>query len=275
MNSGHVSLLAITVPMAGIVGLFVGSFLNVVIYRTPLGLSVSTPRSFCPTCDRQLTWWENIPVLSWLCLRGRCHSCQEPISIRYPLVELVTGVTFALTTWAWHGTVVAAGYCVLAATFIAVSLIDYGGRKAPTSVVAIGTGLAEVIIIGGAISQHRGAILVGSLVGLGTGLVAYVLLGRADRPGADQRHRGAGILLVAGCWLGGLGPLATLVGASLWIVVYAGCMAGSWVLSRETVGAGDGMIGIGHPRPITDAILGTPLVTAVAIAMVASLAVGA
>ena len=61
----------VVIPLAVVVGLIVGSFLNVVVYRAPLGLSVSTPRSFCPTCDRQLAWWENIPLGSWLFLRGR------------------------------------------------------------------------------------------------------------------------------------------------------------------------------------------------------------
>ena len=262
-----------TVPLAGIVGLFVGSFLNVVIYRTPLGLSVSTPRSFCPTCDRRLSWWENIPVLSWLSLRGRCHTCHEPISIRYPLVELVTGVVFALITWAWHGTPVAAGYCALAATFIAVGLIAYERQRAPISVVAIGAGLAEALIVGGAISQHRWTVLVGSLVGLGGGLVAFGLL-RSGRD-TDEKLRGAEALVLAGCWLGGLGLVPTLVGLSAWVTVFVGCIAGARLLSRQTVGAGGGHVGFGHPHLVTDAIVGTPLVTAVAIAMVASLVVGA
>ena len=86
--------------LAGVVGLFIGSFLNVVVYRAPLGLSVSTPRSFCPTCDRQLVWWENVPLISWLALRGRCHTCHEPISVRYPLVEATTAVAFAFVALA-------------------------------------------------------------------------------------------------------------------------------------------------------------------------------
>ena len=75
MNTDQVPLLALTVPLAVLAGLFIGSFLNVVIYRTPRGLSVSRPRSFCTKCDRQLQWWENVPVVSWVVLRGRCHSC--------------------------------------------------------------------------------------------------------------------------------------------------------------------------------------------------------
>ncbi len=121
----------LVVILAGIVGLFIGSFLNVVVYRAPLGLSVSSPRSFCPTCDRQLVWWENVPVVSWLALRGRCHTCHEPISARYPLVEATTAVAFAFVAWGWHGSLITAGYCVLAATAISVGLIEYGGHRSP------------------------------------------------------------------------------------------------------------------------------------------------
>ncbi len=78
--------------IAGMWGACVGSFLNVVIYRLPAGLSIVSPPSRCPHCGHQLAWFENIPVLSWLALRGRCRKCKAPISIQYPLVELFTGL---------------------------------------------------------------------------------------------------------------------------------------------------------------------------------------
>lgn len=77
---------------AFLVGICVGSFLNVVIARVPEGLSVSKPRSRCPKCGHQLSWYENVPLLSWLVLRGRCRGCKAPISIRYPVVELLVGL---------------------------------------------------------------------------------------------------------------------------------------------------------------------------------------
>ncbi|MCX7796928.1 MAG: prepilin peptidase [bacterium] len=79
-----------------ILGLIIGSFLNVCIYRIPEGISVVNPRSFCPYCRRQLSWLDNIPVVSYLLLRGRCRYCGEKISIQYPLVELLTGIIFLL-----------------------------------------------------------------------------------------------------------------------------------------------------------------------------------
>src|SRR4051795_5696980 len=77
---------------AGMVGLAIGSFLNVVAYRLPRGESLSRPASRCPGCGTPVKPYDNVPVLSWLLLRGHCRSCGEPISVRYPAVELVTGV---------------------------------------------------------------------------------------------------------------------------------------------------------------------------------------
>ena len=91
-------MLTLIAGFVWLVGLSVGSFLNVVIYRLPLGLSISDPLwSFCPSCRHTLRWFDNIPVLSWLLLRGRCRYCRTPISPRYPLVESLTGLVFVLT----------------------------------------------------------------------------------------------------------------------------------------------------------------------------------
>jgi leader peptidase (prepilin peptidase) / N-methyltransferase len=267
MSSDDIPLLAVTISFAGIAGVFVGSFLNVVVYRTPLGLSVSAPRSFCPTCKRQLKWWENVPVASWIALRGRCRTCHLPISIRYPLVELSTGVIFALVTWAWHGTVVSASYCCLAAAMVAVGLIEYGGQRTPLSVAAIGTGAAQVIIVLGAGWQHHWRIVGGSLIGTLTALIAFAALRSADPDCDDPRQHGRSALLLAGCWLGGLGLGPTAVGAGFWIVTYFFCMVGAWRTTRQRSVPGSEQISgrVAHP------ILGTPLVSAIAVALAASL----
>jgi leader peptidase (prepilin peptidase)/N-methyltransferase len=80
--------------MVFLFGLAIGSFFNVCIYRIPREESVVSPPSRCPSCGRQISWWQNIPVLSYLFLRGRCHFCKEPISPRYMLVELLTGILY-------------------------------------------------------------------------------------------------------------------------------------------------------------------------------------
>jgi leader peptidase (prepilin peptidase)/N-methyltransferase len=80
---------------AALLGLAFGSFLNVIISRLPEGENIATPRSHCRNCDHTLSWWENLPLLSWLILRGRCRQCQTPISSRYPFIELVVGLLWA------------------------------------------------------------------------------------------------------------------------------------------------------------------------------------
>jgi leader peptidase (prepilin peptidase)/N-methyltransferase len=270
MVSDGIPLLAVTIPLAGVVGLFIGSFLNVVIYRTPLGLSVSAPRSFCPTCERQLSWWENIPVVSWLALRGRCHTCHQPISPRYPLVELSTGATFALVTWAWHGHIEAAAYCCLAAAIIAVSLIEYGGQRAPLSVAAIGTASAQLIIVIGGAWQHQWRIVVGSLIGTTLAVAVYATLRASDPDCVDPRGHGRSAVLIAGCWAGGLGAFPLAIGAGVWIGTFFICMAGAWSVSRQHSGAGSSPDATQTLSPIHP-ILATPLVSAIVAAMAVSL----
>ena len=85
------------VLLAFLVGLLIGSFLNVCIYRLPRDLSVVMPsRSFCPECEKTIAWYDNIPVVSYFVLRGRCRHCEKRIPLRYLLVELSTGAAFAL-----------------------------------------------------------------------------------------------------------------------------------------------------------------------------------
>ena len=271
MSPDGLPLLAVAIPLAGVVGLFVGSFLNVVIYRAPLGLSVAAPRSFCPTCGRQLKWWENVPVVSWALLRGRCRTCRQPISARYPLVELATGTVFSLVTWGWHGTLVSAGYCALAAGMIAVGLIEYGGQRAPLSVAAFATGLGQAIILIGAGWPHHWRIVTGSLIGTVVAVIAYGALRSRDPQSVDPRGHGRSALLLAGCWAGGLGLVPTAVGAGAWIAVFFLCMVFTWLSTRQTSGAGAPAVGGGwNPHPV----LGTPLLSALAAAMAVSLIAG-
>jgi leader peptidase (prepilin peptidase)/N-methyltransferase len=84
----------VVVVFALLFGLALGSFLNVVVYRLPRGESLTSPPSRCPNCDAEIGWRDNVPVVSWLVLRGRCRSCAAPISIRYPAIELATGLLF-------------------------------------------------------------------------------------------------------------------------------------------------------------------------------------
>jgi leader peptidase (prepilin peptidase)/N-methyltransferase len=120
-------------------GACVGSFLNVVIYRLPLGLSVNQPkRSFCPLCRKDIAWWHNIPLLSWLLLRGRCASCAAPIPFRYWLVEMLTALLFA-ACWHQHSATAAPMLFVFIALLVAITFIDAEHQIIPLVLTTLGS----------------------------------------------------------------------------------------------------------------------------------------
>ncbi len=118
-----------------LLGVAVGSFLNVVIYRVPRRLSIVRPRSACPGCAQPIANRDNIPVVSWLLLRGRCRHCHCRISVRYPLVELATGVLFALTAWRVGVHLDLVAFLILDASLIALAFIDLEKMLLPRSIV--------------------------------------------------------------------------------------------------------------------------------------------
>lgn len=148
-------------------GLIIGSFLNVVIYRVPRPIKFLGHRSVCPSCDTQLKWYHNIPVFSWLVLRGKCAFCKAPISGRYPLVELLTAGLFLLLAWRFGFTWQFAAYAVLGAMLIAIFFIDLDFQIIPDVISLPG------IVVGLAFSLAPGDIgilasFIGVLVGGGS-----------------------------------------------------------------------------------------------------------
>ena len=124
--------------LVALLGLAIGSFLNVVIYRVPRGESLVSPASQCPSCGAAIRARHNVPVFGWLWLRGRCADCRAPISFRYPLVELGTGLLFvAVTVRLDHLGLLSAlpAYLYFAATGIALALIDLDVQRLPNSIV--------------------------------------------------------------------------------------------------------------------------------------------
>lgn len=115
-------------------GLAVGSFLNVVIHRVPRGISVVRPRSFCPRCRKSIAWYENVPLASWIALRGRCSGCGAPVSPRYPVVEAAGGALAALTVWRYGFTVDAAFAFAFFMALLAITLIDWEFRIIPDAI---------------------------------------------------------------------------------------------------------------------------------------------
>lgn len=142
--SAMTSTTGLLVGLAAVLGLMIGSFLNVVVWRVPRGESVAAPPSACPACGARIRPRDNVPVVSWLLLRGRCRDCTAPISRRYPLVELGTAVLFAGATW-WCGVSWALpAVLYLAAVGLALSLIDLDTHRLPDAIVlpSLGVGLA-------------------------------------------------------------------------------------------------------------------------------------
>lgn len=132
---------------ASLFGLLLGSFLNVCIYRIPRDLSVVTPRSFCPECGTQLPWLQNIPVVSYFFLSGRCRSCAQSIGIRYPLVELTTAILFLFTAMTFGFTLPSLKWIIFESLLVVLFWTDLEERILPDE-ITLGGGFAALLLAG-------------------------------------------------------------------------------------------------------------------------------
>jgi len=231
----------------GVLGLLVGSFLNVVIYRKPvilmrdwlsedaemlqLGdlwqrvfgkpqpaeltaagetiekhleglapLGLATPRSRCGACGHQIRWYENIPLLSWLFLRGRCSACKTPISIRYPIIEAVTGLLFAAASWKFGAHWLSFAWCIALALLVAMAMIDIDTKYLPDDLTYPLLWLGLVVSLAGWTIPLQDAVI-GAIAGyLPLWLIAegYALLrNRSGMGGGDLK-----LLAALGAWFG-------------------------------------------------------------------------
>lgn len=114
--------------LAALLGLLIGSFLNVCIFRLPRDLSVVVPRSFCPNCEKQIAWYDNVPVLSYLLLGAKCRACSAPISWRYPVVEGISAALFFASVWKLGVSPEAAKLCVFCALMVGLIFMDLEER---------------------------------------------------------------------------------------------------------------------------------------------------
>lgn len=142
---------------AGLLGLAIGSFLNVVVHRVPRGASVVRPPSACPACGHPIRARHNVPVLGWLVLRGRCFDCAAPISPRYPLVELGTGVGFALVALRFSDDLgLLPAYLTFTALAVALALIDLDTRRLPNVIVLPSYAVLGALLV---LDRDGGALL--------------------------------------------------------------------------------------------------------------------
>jgi leader peptidase (prepilin peptidase) / N-methyltransferase len=164
--------------LIGLLGLFVGSFLNVCIYRLPLRQTVLWGRSHCPHCDRQIRAWENLPVISWILLGGRCAGCKTRISLQYPIIEIMTGLIFGVAAWLYGPSPLLVARLLFACAMIVLFMIDLQHRILPNVITVPGTvvGLAfSTVLPPGLRDAIIGAMLCSlALFGMGE-LVSRVL----------------------------------------------------------------------------------------------------
>ncbi len=158
--------------LAFITGLAMGSFYNVLIYRIPRNVSIIFPPSSCPSCRHRIAWYDNIPVLSYLILRGRCRHCGERISPQYPIVELTSGALAVFSMWKWGFTLDAVFLYFFFSSLLVISLIDFKFFIIPDVITIPGT------LVGIAVSPFREGIdfihsASGAVVGMLIPLIIY------------------------------------------------------------------------------------------------------
>jgi leader peptidase (prepilin peptidase)/N-methyltransferase len=194
-----------------LLGLVIGSFLNVVIYRVPRRESLVRPGSHCPGCGMAIRWYDNIPVASWVLLRGHCRSCHTPIAVRYPLVEGITGLAFLAAFWRVGPSATLLLAWAFIAVVVAVAFIDHDHLVIPNRIVfpALACGLAASIALD---PKHWWQYVAGSI---GAGLLA--LLVSFLRPGIT-RFSEVKMALLLGAVLGPYVLVALPVAAALGIV---------------------------------------------------------
>lgn len=203
--------LLVTIGTA-VLGLLVGSFLNVVIWRVPRGESIVTPPSACPRCGHPLRSKDNIPVASWLVLRGKCRDCAEPISKRYPLVELATAVLFAVIALTVP-LVVLPAYLWLTGAGVALTMIDIDHKRLPNVIVYPSAVVVGAWLVGASVIAGESGTAIRTLLA-GAALFAFYLLLALVYP-AGMGLGDVKLAFVLGMALGWLSWSAVVVGTFL------------------------------------------------------------
>ena len=164
--------------VAGLFGLLIGSFLNVVAYRVPLSRSVVSPPSACPECGHPIRWKDNIPVVSWLLIKGRCRDCDASISARYPFVEAATGALFVGSYLVIGPVWVLPAYLLFVATTVVLVLTDLDHKRIPNRILYPATAAAVMLIAAGAAADGSMVSIPRALAGGGIyfGLLLVIAL---------------------------------------------------------------------------------------------------
>jgi len=270
---------------AGLFGLMVGSFLNVVVHRLPImmerewalqcaelkhenppafePLSLAKPRSRCPHCGHPIAVVDNIPIVSWLLLRGRCRNCAAPISIRYPLIEALTGLLFGLAGWHFGFSVAGVGALVLIAALVALTAIDFDTQLLPDDITLPLLWIGLALNAFNVYSDVKSAVI-GAIAGYMTLWTVYwafkLLTGKEGMGYGDFK-----LLAALGAWLGWqMLPLtillSSLVGAAVGIGLMVFARHGRDVpIPFGPYLAAAGCVALIWGKPMTHAYLGVSL----------------
>ncbi|UCG74939.1 MAG: prepilin peptidase [Gemmatimonadota bacterium] len=216
---------------AGLLGAALGSFMNVCIYRLPHGESVVRPRSFCPGCGKEITARDNIPVLSWLFLRGRCRQCGERISFQYPLVELATIGIWLGMALGYGPTLRALAGAIFFTLLLSIAITDARHYLIPDelSIGGLASGLALAVLtelvtgVPTILASVAGAAL-GFLLLLGVGLIGDWVFKKPAMGGGDMK-----MMAMIGAYLGPVGAVLT---------IFLGALAGSLIFGPISLRTG-------------------------------------
>ena len=196
-------MMPLLLSAVALVGLLVGSFLNVVVWRVPRGESVVSPRSRCPGCGTQIRPRDNVPVLSWVLLRGRCRDCDAPISARYPAVEVGTAAVLVVLTLRIGVDPALPAYLYLGAVGVALAMIDLDVKRLPDVIVLPSYAVCVVLFAVAALASGEWGSLLRALLGMAGLYGLYFLLAFAYPAGMGFGDvKLAGVLGLALGWLG-------------------------------------------------------------------------
>jgi leader peptidase (prepilin peptidase)/N-methyltransferase len=214
----------ITIGLAFLLGSILGSFLNVCIVRLPADESVIRPASRCPRCRQPIARYDNIPILSWLVLRGRCRRCGESISWQYPLIELVTGAMWAATVWWWGPTITAVTGAIFGTILLGIAVTDARHYLIPDEFTIGGAVIGLALSLSGG---YRG--LLDAVIGAALGFGLLFLVGAVGRWMFKEEAMGGGdikMMAMVGTFVGWKGVLLT---------IFLGALAGSLVFVPLTL----------------------------------------
>lgn len=263
-------LLAALVVIVGVLGLVIGSFLNVVIYRVPAGISLSRPASACPHCHQPIRSIDNVPIVSWLALRAKCRNCDIAISSRYPLVEAGTALFFTVvalvalsgasgsltTRSAVSGVLALVAFLYLAAITVALGLIDIDTHTLPNRIVLPGYLVAITLLVAASVVSGHYEALLRAAVGMLALWLAYAAMAFAYPGGMGFGDvKLAGVIGIFLGWAGwgslAVGALSAFLLGGLYAVGLillrranrkSGIPFGPWMLAGAWVGIGVGNI---------------------------------